>query len=130
MILDTTILVDLMRGSKDAEEKIRALLTAGKTTTVTAPSVFELFSGVSQCSKPAQECERIHRILQDQVHWELDEVSAERGGLLHGELIKQGKEIAMADAMIAGIALQHNEPVLTRNVKHFSRVPSLKVETY
>jgi tRNA(fMet)-specific endonuclease VapC len=33
----------------------------------------------------------------------------------------------MADSLIAGIALEHDLPLLTRNRKHFSRVPGLKL---
>jgi predicted nucleic acid-binding protein len=34
------------------------------------------------------------------------------------------------DAQIAGMALEERLPVLTRNAKHFERVPDLKVTTY
>ena len=130
MILDTTVLIDLMHGEHAAEEKIKSLIEQGIPLAVTTINIFELFSGVAQCSKPALERERINRVLSDQVRWQLDEASAERGGLVHGELAKHGLEIDPEDAMIAGIALQRREPVLTRNVKDFSRVAGLKVESY
>ncbi|MBI4451420.1 PIN domain-containing protein [Candidatus Woesearchaeota archaeon] len=130
MILETTFLVDLLRGRSDAAEKLSALVRANTPISVTAPSLFELFSGLSQSSKPAAETERIHSVMHQQVIWTLDDGAAERGGRIHGSLNKQGATIQAIDAMIAGIALQHQEPVLTRNVAHFSRVPGLKVESY
>ncbi len=130
MILDTTVLIDVMKGNTSAKEKISALSGKGEPITTTAISVFELFSGLSQSSKPLLEIEKIKSVLQNQVHWQLDKASAEKGGLINGELIKKGQQIDPEDAMIAGIALQHNESVLTRNLKHFSRIPGLKVETY
>jgi predicted nucleic acid-binding protein len=34
------------------------------------------------------------------------------------------------DAQIAGIALQHDDIIVTRNIKHFERFKGLRVETY
>jgi len=130
MILDTTFLIDVMRGDSAAAEKIKYLIEKGVPLAVTTINIFELFSGVAQCSKPALERARISHILNNQTIWPLDKASAERGGRVHGELARQGTEIDPEDAMIAGIALEHNEAVLTRNVKDFSRISGLHVETY
>jgi predicted nucleic acid-binding protein len=46
-------------------------------------------------------------------------------GLLYGSLRSQGKEIGVMDTLIASVALEHNEVVISRNIKHFSRVPGL-----
>jgi predicted nucleic acid-binding protein len=32
--------------------------------------------------------------------------------------------------MIAGIALENGEEVLTRNIKHFERIPGISIVTY
>jgi predicted nucleic acid-binding protein len=40
-------------------------------------------------------------------------------------LESKGQTIGMADSLIAGICLEHNGILLTRNVKHFSRVDHL-----
>jgi tRNA(fMet)-specific endonuclease VapC len=34
------------------------------------------------------------------------------------------------DAMLAGISKVRNEPIITRNVRHFSNIDGVKVETY
>ena len=60
----------------------------------------------------------------------LDARGAERAGDIEGKLIKHGIMIQPLDSMIAGIALTKGERVLTRNTKHFGRVPGLVVETY
>lgn len=38
--------------------------------------------------------------------------------------------INIEDIMLAGIALTHNESIITRNIKHFSKIEGLKIETY
>ncbi len=52
------------------------------------------------------------------------------GGSIYGELLAKGETIDPEDAMLAGIAKSHHEKVLTRNVKHFSRIEGLTIETY
>jgi predicted nucleic acid-binding protein len=60
----------------------------------------------------------------------LDVPSSKRAGVIAHALDSIGKGIDPEDAMIAGIALQNREEILTRNTKHFSRVPDLRVTTY
>ena len=128
MILDTSFIIDVLRGSQNAVKKLEKL--ANTNIAVTTPSIVELFSGLAQCSNTQKELEKIKDILGEQVCLPLDAGSAVQAGLVHGFLIRDSQEIGEVDAMIAGIALQNQIPVLTRNVKHFSRVRGLKVETY
>jgi predicted nucleic acid-binding protein len=50
----------------------------------------------------------------------LDSKIAERGGEL-----KRDVKVATPDALIAATALAHDLPLMTRNVRHFERVPGL-----
>ncbi|MBI5047876.1 MAG: type II toxin-antitoxin system VapC family toxin [Deltaproteobacteria bacterium] len=36
-------------------------------------------------------------------------------------------DIGVKDSFIAGICEAHNLPLLTRNIKHFNRIPNLKL---
>ncbi|WP_457337717.1 PIN domain-containing protein [Rhizobacter sp. P5_C2] len=38
--------------------------------------------------------------------------------------------LQMGDALIAATALEHGQPVLTGNVKHFAAVPHLLIEGF
>jgi len=53
--------------------------------------------------------------------------AARRAGVLHLELGQRGQEIGMADCLIAGICLEENAILLTRNRRHFERVDGLKL---
>lgn len=46
------------------------------------------------------------------------------------QLNRNIQEIDAIDSMIAAIALLENEPLLTRNTKHFTRIKGLRVESY
>ncbi len=46
--------------------------------------------------------------------------------LLYG-VQKSGMDIGVKDSFIAGICESHNMPLLTRNINHFKRIPSIKL---
>ncbi len=59
-----------------------------------------------------------------------DNDSAIAAGLIFGEKKRSGAPIDPEDAMLAGISKVKNDPVLTRNVKHFSNIEGVRVENY
>jgi len=50
--------------------------------------------------------------------------------MIYAELFKQRNKIDPGDAMLAGIDIQNNETLLTRNRKDFAGISDLKVEFY
>ena len=42
----------------------------------------------------------------------------------------EGEPIDPEDRMIAAAAISTGTPLLTRNARHFSRIPQLRIETY
>ncbi|MFO7836647.1 MAG: type II toxin-antitoxin system VapC family toxin [Candidatus Thorarchaeota archaeon] len=130
MLLDTSFIIDLLRGEKPAIDKIKELEAASIATNISAPSVFELFVGVALTTKPQSEKRRITEILDSWATMPLDTESAGLGGRIHGQLIREGQMIDPEDSMTAGIALHNNETLLTKNLSHFQRIPDLDVEEY
>jgi tRNA(fMet)-specific endonuclease VapC len=130
MILDTSFLIDLLRGREKAIAKIKTLEAESIATNISSPSIFELFVGISLTKKPAAEKKKIMDVLESWGTMALDSECAARGGIIHGQLIKDGEPIDPEDSMIAAIALVNSETLLTNNTKHFSRVPNLKIEGY
>jgi len=130
MIFDTSFIIDIMSGNKAAIEKLGESIGKGEPEVVTAPTIFELFSGLAQSSKQELERKKIISVLSRVAVLRLEASAAERGGEIDGMLIKAGEQIDPIDSMIAGIALMNGETVLTKNIKHFSKVAGLKIETY
>jgi predicted nucleic acid-binding protein len=130
MLLDTSFIIDLMRGKKSAVEKIMMLEAESLATHIASPSIFELFVGISLTKKPLSEKKKIMDVLESWGTLSLDFESASRGGVIHGQLINEGQVIDPEDSMIAAIALVNDETLLTKNTKHFNRIPGLKIEEY
>ncbi|MBI4919598.1 PIN domain-containing protein [archaeon] len=130
MIFDTTFLIDVMDNDASAVAKLFDLVGKGEPQLITAPTIFELFSGLARSKKPQQERNKVIKILEGQLVVNFDNNSAEKAGEIDGNLINEGKSIGVIDSMIAGIALEKKDKLLTRNVKDFSRIKGLEVETY
>ena len=130
MLLDTTFLIDLMDEDVKAIARARALEASRTEVRIPAPALFELWRGVHLAARSAEEASRVARLLASYGVAALDSSAAARGGEVDAILIRGRTPIDPEDAMIAGIALARGEPLLTRNVRHFSRVSGLRVETY
>jgi predicted nucleic acid-binding protein len=48
-------------------------------------------------------------------------------GQIHVDLEQQGQTLAHADLQIASTAIQHDLELVTGNLKHFSRIPTLRI---
>lgn len=130
MLLDTSFIIDLLRGKESAVKKIKMLESESLATNISSPSIFELFVGISLTKKPASEKKKIMDVLESWGTLVLDSKCAALGGKIHGLLIKEGQPIDPEDSMIAGIAITHSEILLTNNTKHFNRVPDITLEEY
>lgn len=96
----------------------------------TAITVGELAYGLARRRDPRLR-ERIDAILGAVwiVH-AFDERAAEVYGELRAGLESEGRRLAEPDLRIASIALARDLTLVTGNVKHFARVPELRVENW
>ncbi|MBI2110686.1 PIN domain-containing protein [Candidatus Woesearchaeota archaeon] len=129
MILDTSALIDLLKANPAFLKKLEVLEQKNTTFYFTSISVFELWQGTSDI-EDEQKLEQIHLLLESLGTFSLDIPSAKEAGVIHASLEKEGKKIDPEDSMIAGIAKANREVILTRNVKHFTRVKGIQVESY
>jgi len=130
MIFDTSFIIDAMRNNEQARKKLEEIISGGKLQIITTPTIFELYSGVAQSEKTELEKKKIIHTISNLITWHLDNLAAEKGGEIHGKLIKDGQPIDSIDCMIAAITIISGEKLLTKNIKHFSRISGLEIETY
>jgi predicted nucleic acid-binding protein len=130
VIADTCFIIDLMRKDQAALTKLNGLREDKQTHYITAPTVMELAVGISLAALPRNERKRVDEILAGFQILTLDTTSAWRAGLEIGRLRKEGSVIDPIDGQIAGIALQHDETIVTRNAKHFEHFKDLKLDLY
>lgn len=117
-IVDTDVLIDYLRGHGPGADLLTRLGRGGYA--VTAVSAFELALGTSHRHDPSPVL-----TLLDAPALPLTTRAGVRGGRLLAELRRDGNGIDIRDALQAGICVDANRPLITRNLKHFGRVPGL-----
>lgn len=109
LLVDTDVLIDHLRGARAfAPESARV-----SYSTITRT---ELFAG------RASEEAAVRTLLDPFREIAVDRAVAELGGRLRRE-----HGVRIADALIAATALTHELELLTRNVRDFAQVPSLRL---
>ncbi len=129
MILDTTFVIDLIKGRAEAISKLKEFEKENTVYAITSPTIYELWSGLVSLEKSEKEKQKTTSLIKEQIIYFLDDKSAEEAGKIDGILVKNGKQIEPEDCMIAGIAIKNNQVLVTRD-QHFNRIEGLKVEGY
>lgn len=129
MILDSTFLIDVLRGETAVGELIAELDTTG-TPFVSAVTVMELVEGIHLATATDDERAAVEELLAEVHELPFDRDCALQAGRINADLVSAGKPIDETDVMIAATAIVHDRPVVTRNVDHFERIPELDVVSY
>lgn len=130
MILDSSFLIHVMARQDRALRKVDELEERGVPQRVPALSLYELYIGVGRGDLTERERGKIERVLRPRTVHDVDRNIAASGGEIEGELMAAGERVGAADALIGATAIRFDEPVLTHNPGHFSRIPDVEVETY
>ena len=127
--LDTSFLIDLLKGKPQVIELKEELDKNEKALSIPAPVVMELWLGASLARIPAKEKEKVNDILQSMQILSLDEKSAKEAAEIESELTKRGLNIETEDIMIAAIAKANGEKLVTSD-NHFARIAGLRLLKY
>src|SRR3990170_3726018 len=107
--LETTFLIDLLRGDQNAKLLKGGMEHLGETV-VAAPSVMEIWAEASE-----KQREKINQLLESIPTLPLDEKAAKMAAEIETDLFRQGKIIQVEDIMIAAIAKVNNQTLVTRD---------------
>ncbi|MFA4662361.1 type II toxin-antitoxin system VapC family toxin [Pyrococcus kukulkanii] len=118
-LIDTDVLIDVLRGMKEAKEFLLEIADEGLFISVITLS--ELLSG-KETRDPVKK-EKLLRFLRK--HFQILPIDEEIG-ILGGE-IRRDYNIGLGDAIIAATAIVHGLSVVTENIRHFSKVEGLRV---
>jgi predicted nucleic acid-binding protein len=120
-IADTDVLIDYLAGKGEADAVERLLRRGALRTTVI--SRFELLSG----ARNPKQLSRLLQLLAAVPSFGLDDAAADAASEIRRSLERSGHPIGMADSLIAGIVVINGGALLTRNRRHFERVPGLSL---
>ena len=123
-VLDSTFLIDHLRGLPEATAKLRAMFEDNDEPFVTEIVVCEVRAGL----RPSDEHHLI-RLLEPLELVQPGPDAAIIAGRWRHDLRSQGRTLSLGDALIAAAAVSLDATVLTRNVKDFA-LTAVRVERY
>lgn len=121
VVVDTDLVIDFLRGKGPGVPLVRELIGAHRLR-VTAITAFELRVGTDFLARR----DDILRLVRSRT-FPLDSRSALRAGEVAATLRRNGQDIGLADCLQAGICLNFDLPLATRNRRHFERVDGLRL---
>ncbi len=130
MILDTTFIIDLLRGEEKIEDWIDKFDSGDEIPVLNPITAMELLEGAHLSDRTDEELEKIKSLLEGLTLEDFDVEDGKLSGKINASLTEEGKTIDLEDVMIAAIALNSEQTILTRNSEHFERIEETEVETY
>lgn len=129
MILDTSFLVDVLRGEETVQDAVRSI-DEGGTAQVSPVTVMELWEEIHLVDSSDRERGVVKNLLGDVRELPFDRECATTAGEINATLRQNDAPIDDADVMIAATALVNDVPVVTDNLDHFERIDGLEIRTY
>lgn len=124
LILDSTFVIDHLRGDPAARDRWRRMFEEGDQPVVTEIVVCEVRTGLRASDGPV-----LDRFLVPTEFVQPGRETATLAGQWRAEVSADGRTLGLPDALIAAAAFRLGGSVVTRNVRDFELTPA-RVETY
>jgi predicted nucleic acid-binding protein len=121
ILLDTSVLIDLLRNRNDRGNFVAGLLQAKHSLATSVVNIAELYAGMLPAERSNTE-----NLLSGLMCLGISGTAARLGGQLKGTWAKRGHSLTLSDTLIAAVAIEQNCALLTDNQKHFP-MPELRL---
>lgn len=112
-----------MRGQRSAIGLIEQV--RGESIAISAFTYAELLVGELRTHTLEAAIEKLDTVLAGFERLPIDERVIERYAMVTSGLFRRGTPIAVGDILIAATAIVHQRTLVTRNLKHFTRIAGL-----
>ena len=113
-LLDTTALLDYMRGRQDVVDFITSLARDGPLLGVCCINVAELYAGLGPDQRPLAD-----ELIGSLGTYEVTQHVAKEAGRYRYEFARQGVTLTIADTLIAATAVEETATLVTANPRDF-----------
>jgi predicted nucleic acid-binding protein len=122
LLLDTSVLIDVLRRSNQRREFVTELARAGHILSTSMLNVAEVYAGM----RPSEEPETA-ALFDNLCLFELSGRSARLAGEIKNGWSKKGRTLTLADAIVAAVAIEQGCQLLTDNRRNF---PMPEIQLY
>jgi tRNA(fMet)-specific endonuclease VapC len=127
-LLDTDTLVFILRGNPAVAGNLRARDAQPKAFSVL--SYGELLYGAMKSARPLENAAKVRRLTEVLPLVDVSPAVMETFASLKNELERRGTKIGELDLIIASTAIHLSYTLVSNNLRHFRRVPGLRLETW
>lgn len=127
ILLDTNVVVRLLRG----DDKVRQEYI-GHLGDIAIPAMVlgELYLGIEKSDAPQRNLRLLNTLRDSLPVLHTNDLIMETFGVIKARLQKSGTPIEDADLLIAATAMVYKAPLITGNIRHFSRISGLEIQTW
>lgn len=126
-LLDTNICIALLQNKRNVRERIREI--GLNECCVSEITIAELFYGASKSQRKKEQIKDVEKITQ--LFYVVSIYPAlEVYGDIKAHLERAGTPIDDFDLLIGASAVQYDMIIVTGNIRHFQRIPKIKIENW
>ena len=126
-LLDTDTCIGLLKGDSAV---VAAWRSCEDQCALPSMVVGELYYGAYKSTVSEDELKRVDMFLEIFPEIRPSKRSMRRFGEIKANLERKGTRLADADIIIASTAIEEGIPLVTGNVKHYSRIEDLAIENW
>lgn len=130
-LLDTDTISNLVKPRPSPSLKVKLEQVSSESLGISMITLMELYMGQLLSSQP----ELIRRFIEDWILqtvtvFEFDQNQAKQAAAIQRRLRQEGQTLDWLDVMIAACAIAKGRILVTGNIRHFRRIPHLRVENW
>ena len=113
-LLDTTTIIDHLRGDRKVNFYLEEIGTRGDIVGCCCINITETYTGMKD-----KEKEKTDKFIESLYYFAVTKEIAKLAGKLKQKYVKKGKTLATTDVIIAATAIAYGLILITKNVKHY-----------
>jgi tRNA(fMet)-specific endonuclease VapC len=127
--LDTNFITAIIKENQSCIMRLEQAIRADHEVTLNPIAYFESKRGLVK-PQYARKLMKLENMSLEYPMLVIDKAVADMAAFIQTELEKIGQTIHELDTLIAATAIVHEAIVITRNVKHFARIPGIRFENW
>jgi predicted nucleic acid-binding protein len=129
-ILDTDLIVALLKGTPDAIQKITSIEEKGETISTTIVTVYELLKGAYLSRRCEENLAKVTDTISNMQILDLTFNACQEAAKIYKDLKNKGTMVGEFDILIAAITRTNNHDLVTRD-EHFELlIPQSKLQKW